>query len=89
MGNAVVMAASQVRPLDGPPLKAYAYVRDAELCLTLQARYLGAAQPGAVRLDFFNTDELAARKLLATESLERADEGGARAVDSHGDEVVG
>ncbi|HKT02735.1 MAG TPA: NAD-binding protein, partial [Rugosimonospora sp.] len=70
---AIALAASQVRPATGPPLNAYAYVRDAELCLTLQARYLGAAQPGAVRLDFFNTDELAARKLIAAQELARPD----------------
>jgi len=51
------------------PLAVYAQVADPELCLALQARYLGLArQPGA-RLDFFNIDDLAARKLLAEEPL--------------------
>ncbi|MBF9130936.1 NAD-binding protein [Plantactinospora sp. S1510] len=51
------------------PLAVYAQVGDPELCLALQARHLGLArQPGA-RLDFFNVDDLAARKLLTEEPL--------------------
>lgn len=51
------------------PLAVYAQVSDPELCLALQARHLGLArQPGA-RLDFFNIDDLAARKLFTEEPL--------------------
>ncbi|MBO4208167.1 RyR domain-containing protein [Micromonospora echinofusca] len=46
------------------PLAVYAQVSDPELCLALQARHLGLAEPSGTRLDFFNIDDLAARKLL-------------------------
>lgn len=49
------------------PLSVYAQVADPELCLALQARHLGlTGQPGA-RVEFFNIDDLAARKLLSEE----------------------
>jgi hypothetical protein len=49
------------------PLAVYAQVADPELCLALQARHLGlTGQPGA-RVEFFNIDDLAARKLLSQE----------------------
>jgi RyR domain len=43
----------------------HAQVHDPELCLALQARYLGLAHPPGLRLDFFNAEDLAARKLVA------------------------
>ncbi|MDG4831870.1 RyR domain-containing protein [Solwaraspora sp. WMMD1047] len=51
------------------PLAAYAQVADPELCLALQARHLGLARPDGARLDFFNIDDLAARKLFSQEPL--------------------
>lgn len=55
------------------PLAVYAQVSDPELCLALQARHLGLArQPGA-QLDFFNIDDLAARKLFTEEPLVAVD----------------
>ncbi|GAB3154302.1 hypothetical protein GCM10027290_48550 [Micromonospora sonneratiae] len=51
------------------PLAVYAQVADPELCLALQARHLGLAQPPGARLDFFNVDDLAARNLFAREPL--------------------
>jgi len=51
------------------PLAIYAEVGDPELCLALQARYLGLPRQTGARLDFFNVDDLAARKLLTEEPL--------------------
>jgi hypothetical protein len=47
----------------------YAQVADPELCLALQARHLGLAEQPGARLDFFNIDDLAARKLFAEEPV--------------------
>jgi voltage-gated potassium channel Kch len=51
------------------PLSVYAQVTDPELCLALQARHLGLAGVPGARLDFFNVDELAARKLFSQKPL--------------------
>jgi hypothetical protein len=51
------------------PLAVYAQVADPELCLALQARHLGLAEPPGARVDFFNIDDLAARKLFTQEPL--------------------
>ena len=64
--TAIALAAART-PVSAsrPSLAIYARVTDPDLCLTLQARYLGQAEVPGVRLDFFNVDDLAARKLLA------------------------
>lgn len=46
------------------PLSAYALVRDAELDVALRARRIGAAGDPRLRLDFFDIEGIAARKLL-------------------------
>lgn len=65
MNTAIAMAVSRVRGDDGPPITVHVYIRDPDLCLTLQARYLGVPHPPGVRLDFFAVDDLAARRLLS------------------------
>jgi hypothetical protein len=50
-------------------LSVYAHVEDPELCLALQARHLGTSEPPAIRLDFFNIDDLAARHLLTKDPI--------------------
>ncbi|AVT32161.1 hypothetical protein C6361_24890 [Plantactinospora sp. BC1] len=55
------------------PLTVYAQVADPELCLALQARHLGLARHPGARLDFFNIDDLAARKLFAEDPLTAVD----------------
>jgi hypothetical protein len=62
------------------PLAVYAQVADPELCLALQARHLGLAEPPGTRLDFFNIDDLAARKLFTQEVLMPARAGPPRVV---------
>jgi hypothetical protein len=47
----------------------YAHIADPELCLALQARHLGSDSAEALRVDFFNVDDLAARNLCATNPL--------------------
>lgn len=63
------IALAVLRRRGGAPLAVYAQVGDPELCLALQARHLGLARPPGVRLDFFNVDDLAARKLLSEAPL--------------------
>lgn len=46
------------------PLSAYALVRDVELGVALRARRIGTPCDPRLRLDFFDVDEMAARKLL-------------------------
>jgi hypothetical protein len=70
VNTAIAMAAGRTRGPKSPSIAVYVYIRDPELCLTLQARYLGLPHPRGLRLDFFNLDDLAARKLFSLERLE-------------------
>jgi len=65
----IALAAGQVARGRRRPLAVYAHVSDPELCVALQARRLGRAQPSGLRVDFFNVDDLAARLLFAREPL--------------------
>ncbi|GLH95809.1 RyR domain-containing protein [Phytohabitans aurantiacus] len=67
---AIGLAAGRERRLQGPSLPIYTHVPDPDLCLTLQARYLGLPNPPGARLDFFNVDDLAARKVFLEDPLE-------------------
>jgi hypothetical protein len=71
--TATALAAGPVRPASGSALAVYAQVHDPELCLALQARYLGLPHPPGLRLDFFNAEDLAARKLVAGAPLAAVD----------------
>jgi hypothetical protein len=55
------------------PLSAYALVRDVELCVALRARAIGAAGDPRLRLDFFDVEDIAARRLFDEHPLTRAD----------------
>lgn len=55
------------------PIEVYAQVADPELCLALQARHLGRSEHPGARIDFFNVDNLAARKLFNREPLQPVD----------------
>lgn len=67
--NTAIALAAGRHPRSERPLTVYAHVHDQELCLALQARHLGTSRPPAIRLDFFNIDDLAARHLLATDPI--------------------
>nr|WP_269440710.1 RyR domain-containing protein [Micromonospora tarapacensis] len=45
------------------PPRVYVQVHDPEMCLSLQARRLGAAGSSRLRLDYFHVDDIAARAL--------------------------
>jgi hypothetical protein len=62
---AIALAAARRPAGNGPKIAVYGQVSDPDLCLALQARYLGQPDEQRVRLDFFNVDDLAARKLIA------------------------
>ncbi|MFC8343200.1 RyR domain-containing protein [Streptomyces sp. NPDC057280] len=71
-----VLIAATVRELVQDPthaLHVHAAIGDQDLCSALQARHLMGASRGRVRLDFFNVDVLAARRLAATERIEEHD----------------
>jgi hypothetical protein len=70
VNTAIALAVGRACRQSSPTLAVYVYIRDPELCLTLQARYLGLPPPRGLRLDFFNIDDLAARKLFASVRLE-------------------
>ena len=57
------------------PLAAYALVRDMELSVALRARRIGAAGDPRLRLDFFDVDAIAARKLLDEHPLPAGEDG--------------
>jgi uncharacterized protein YbjT (DUF2867 family) len=62
--TAIALAAA--RRTAGTKIAVYGQVSDPDLCLALQARYLGQPDALRVRLDFFNVEDLAARKLIAS-----------------------
>lgn len=70
VNTAIALAAARSRSDDTEPQSVYAAIRDPELCLTLQARYLGHPHPPGLRLDFFNIDDLAARELFGRVRLD-------------------
>ncbi|WP_405740719.1 NAD-binding protein [Streptomyces sp. NBC_00028] len=74
-GDNVLIAATVRELAQDPdrPLHVHAAIADQDLCCALQARHLMGASRGRVRLDFFNVDVLAARRLAATERIEEHD----------------
>jgi hypothetical protein len=66
--TAIAVAAGGRAPVGGPSA-VYAHIADPDLCLALQARHLGTGPAVALRLDFFNVEDLAARHVCATRPL--------------------
>lgn len=77
---ATVLRALEISPLRGRPLTTYAQVRDAEICAALRARRIGASSDPRFRLDFFSTEEIAARVLLDEHPVTDADGNAAHVV---------
>ena len=61
---ATALRAREIRQADGRSLSTYAQVRDAEICIALRARRIGAEDDLRFRLDFFSLADAAARVLL-------------------------
>ncbi len=61
--QAVAVTAARMLQHQANPPWIYVQVYDPELCLSLQARRLGAANSNRLRLDYFHVDDLAARAL--------------------------
>jgi hypothetical protein len=74
--TAIALAAGRSRRRSGVPLRVYSEISDPELCLTLQARYLGPAQTRGANLDFFHADHVAARKVCLDSPLGELRPGG-------------
>ncbi len=62
--TAIALAAARTARRNGPDLAIYTPVADPDLCLALQARHLGRSRRSSTRFEFFNIDEVAARKLF-------------------------
>jgi voltage-gated potassium channel Kch len=81
VNTAIALRARDEVPDDAAqPLAAFALVRDAELAVALRARRVGAAGDRRLRLDFFDIEEIAARKLLDRHPLVARDGHPARVV---------
>ena len=62
---ATALAVARAAGADGAPISVHGMVSDPDFCCTVQAFFLGREAPERVRLDFFNLDHIAARRLLA------------------------
>ncbi|MEV6811322.1 RyR domain-containing protein [Micromonospora sp. NPDC051296] len=63
LNHAIANAASRLIHDRRQPPRVYVQVHDPEMCLSLQARRLGAAGSSRLRLDYFHVDDVAARAL--------------------------
>ncbi|SCF45404.1 TrkA-N domain-containing protein [Micromonospora matsumotoense] len=61
--HAIANTASRLVRGGRQPPRVYVLVNDSEMCLSLQARRLGAAGSSRLRLDYFHVDDVAARAL--------------------------
>jgi hypothetical protein len=61
--HAIANTASRLIQDRRHPARVYVQVHDPEMCLSLQARRLGAAGSSRLRLDYFHVDDVAARAL--------------------------
>ncbi|MFY1593648.1 RyR domain-containing protein [Micromonospora sp. WMMD737] len=61
--HAIANTASRLVKDKRQPPRVYVLVHDFEMCLSLQARRLGAAGSSRLRLDYFHVDDIAARAL--------------------------
>ncbi|MER5333743.1 RyR domain-containing protein [Micromonospora sp. NPDC002717] len=61
--HAIANTASRLIQDRRQPPRVYVLVHDSEMCLSLQARRLGAAGSSRLRLDYFHVDDVAARAL--------------------------
>jgi hypothetical protein len=66
---AIALAACTVRGVGGQPLSVYSHIPDHDLCSTFQATFLSRPRPDPVRLDFFDINSIAARRLFADHPL--------------------
>ncbi|MCI4066720.1 RyR domain-containing protein [Micromonospora sp. R77] len=69
---AIANTASRLIRDGRPPPRVYVLVHESEVCLSLQARRLGAAGASRLRLDYFHVDDVAARALHRHHPLPRA-----------------
>jgi voltage-gated potassium channel Kch len=64
---AISLAAARALSRKGELLFVHGLVPDPDFCATVQAFFLGFPTEGRARLDFFNTDHIAARRLFTDE----------------------
>jgi hypothetical protein len=66
---AIALAARRTRTAGPTPLAVYSHISDPDLCATFQAAFLGQPDPGTVSVDFFNINQIAARRLFDDDPL--------------------
>jgi voltage-gated potassium channel Kch len=66
---AIALAASSIRAGSTAPLAVHSHIPDHDLCSTFQAMFLSRPRPGPIRLDFFNVNTIAARRLFTDHPL--------------------
>ena len=77
---ATALRAREATQARGRPLVAFAQVRDAEICMALRARRIGAEDDSGFRLDFFSIEDTAARVLLDKHPITAEGKGPAQVV---------
>lgn len=65
----IALATARLRRTGAEPVSVYSHIPDPELCAALQAAFLTRSRLGLVHLDFFNVDQIAARRLFAADPL--------------------
>lgn len=70
---AVALAVARFRAGTQARVGVFAHVPDHDLCATFQAAYLARPNGSRVRLDFFDVDQLAARRMFVDEPLVAVD----------------
>ncbi|HEY6793456.1 MAG TPA: RyR domain-containing protein [Kineosporiaceae bacterium] len=61
---AIALAARTVRARRSSPITVHSHIADPDLCATFQAAFLGQPARDDVRVDFFNINQIAARRLF-------------------------
>lgn len=62
--TAIALAVTHTAVGGGPALAVYVHAPDADLCVALQARHIGRSRSSRAHVEFFNVDEVAARKVV-------------------------
>jgi len=66
---AIALTARRARVRGPTPLSVYSHISDPDLCATFQAAFLGQPDPEGVSVDFFNINQIAARRLFHDDPL--------------------
>jgi len=65
----IALAARRARSPNAGPVEVYSHIADPDLCATFQAAFLSRQELDGVRVDFFNINQIAARRLFDDDPL--------------------